>query len=262
MTETLTEVPWEEKNTKYIFPGGHLVVEEIISPWDLLVESRYIGTILGTSVHQVAIQHGLERVFSIRQARNRLPLADILTRPVGARVLLPYWKHWRVLNTSNTFNIDGQELLVIEVLSQNKRAPEPLINLARAFFVGRGGVLGEECPTGYVLTAPREIEKWGQMCIGKWESDLLCGNMPKNLTTVPIKFSRTTQVLDMDEALALMKIKYFKTIYLDVREAWVEGILDHLWVYPEDKPQMIFLFPASDRCEVLLKQAKQIMTEA
>ena len=127
------------------------------------------------------------------------------------------------------------------------------------FFVGRGGILGDECPTGYALTESQDIEKWEQMYSGKWTSDLLCGNTPKDLTTVPIDFFRTTQVLDMDEALALMKIKYFKTIFLDVRESWAESILDHLWVYPEDKPQRIFLFPASDRCDVLLKQAKRIM---
>jgi hypothetical protein len=261
MTKSADIIPWEHKNVKYIFPGGHLVVEEILSPWDLFVESRYIGTVLGTPVHQISVQHGLERIFSIRQARNRLPIVDILTRPVGARVLLPYWEHCRGLQTSNTFTIDGQDLLVIDVIKNNRRAPEQLLNLARAFFIGRGGILGDEHPTGCALTNQRDIQRWIKVYSGKWTGDLLCGNMPENLETVPIDLLQTTQVLDIDEALTLMRIKFFNTIYLDVRETWIPDVLAHLWAYPEDKPKGLFLFPIVDpQCEILLKEAEELMT--
>jgi hypothetical protein len=260
MTKSPNEIPWEQRNVKYIFPGNHLIVEEVISPWDLLVESRYIGSILGTLVHQIAVQRGLERIFSIRQARNRLPLADILTRPVGARVLLPYWEHCRGLQTSNTFSIDGQNLLVIDVLKDNKRAPEPILRLAREFFTGRGGVLGWEHPTSCVLTKHNDLQNWMRIYSGKWTSDLLCGDMPEDLEKVPVDPPRTTQVLDVDEALILMRIKYFKTIFLDVREKWIPAILDHLLAYPEDKPKLLFLFPGDHpKCDRLLQEARQVM---
>jgi hypothetical protein len=260
VTKSPDEIPWEQRNVKYIFPGNHLVVEEVISPWDLLVESRYVGSILGTPIHQIAVRHGLERIFSIRQARNRLPLADILTRPVGARVLLPYWEHRRGLQTSSPLTIDNQDLLVVDVLKDNKFAPEPLIQLARTFFVGRGGILNEEHPTGCTLTAPGDIKKWTRIYSGKWTGDLLCGNLPDNLETVPVDLSQTTQVLDIDEAQALMRIKFFQTIFLDVREKWIPNVLDHLWAYAEDKPKLLFLFPAiHPKCDKLLEEAKKVM---
>lgn len=261
LDEKLLVVPWEERKVKYIYPDKPLVIEEVKTPWDLLVEARYTGSLLGSPIHQISVRNGLERIFSIRQNINRIPLAQILTRPVGARVLLPYWEHMRTLNTSNTFNIDKQDLMVIDVLQGIKRANEPILDLARQFFVGRGGVLGGEHPSGCVIENNKEFQKWKSVWSDQWGSDLLCGNWPQEPEAEPkVDRFRTTQALDTDEALALVRLKFFETVYLDVRESWITRILDHFDIYLTDRPKTIYLYSGDENeRNSLLKRAQKIM---
>src|SRR5438477_615837 len=120
--QTATESPnrleifWQDRSVKYTFPGGHYLVEELKTPWDLYVEGRYFNSPVGDASHQIFVKNGMERYFSIRH-KEGIPVCDIITRPESAPTLSYDWGPRRIFRTSNPMTVDGQKLVVMEVIS-------------------------------------------------------------------------------------------------------------------------------------------------
>jgi hypothetical protein len=224
-------MPWQGKGIKYAFPNSGLVVEEIRDPWDLLVESKYLNNNLADPVHVLAIQNGIERIFSIRDKDRRVPLADILTMPVNGRNLDPFWATQRVLKTSNPMKVDGQELIVLDVLQNDTRASKYWRAYAAEFFEAKGGILGNEHPHCLALNSKKEIKKWGRLSKGKDLPNMLIANKPAYRNIVHCH--ATTK----EEALALLERSFIGWLYVCVDDAWTKEVIDHLEKEIMDRPE-------------------------
>ena len=225
-------VPWQGKSIKYAFPKSSLVVEEIKDPWDLLIESKYLNNdLISEPVHVLAVQNGIERIFSVRDKDRRVPLVDILTMPVGGRNLDPFWATQRILKTSHPMIVDGQKLIVLDVLQNNVRASKHWIAYAAEFFQAKGGVLDNEHPYSLALNSKKERKKWGRLSKGKDLPNMLIAN---KLAYEDIVHCHATT---REEALALLERSFIGWLYVCVNDDWTKEVIDHLEKEIMDRPE-------------------------
>lgn len=237
LSESLPEIktiPWQGKALKYKFPNSPLIVEEVIEPWDLFLESKYLGNDLGDELHVLAVQSRIERIFSIRDGSRR-PLVDVLTMPENARSLSAYWSMIRVFRTSYPMTIDGEKLIVLEVLRNNVRASRNLQELAKKFFVAMHGQFHNEWPHYVALATKDERKRWHKMCRGKTRPVLLVGTQPAYQHLIDCHAATP------EEAIALLRVSFFDRMYLNVDDKWTDEVMNHLQKVAIDRPHQ-FLF--------------------
>ena len=227
-------LPWEEKNTKFIFSDKSMVIEEARTPWDLLIESRYTRNhALSNELHQLSVKAGIERIFSIRILPMRMPLCSIITRPVNARIINPYWIPFRALHTDSPMTIDGQQLIVLGFMWDSKEGTGFMRQKVEEFFLARGGVLDEQYPLGITHTTRKEIENWRELCRGMTTIEMICSDNEVLPTT---KLDHPVWVKSPEEALVLLGLHTWDKMFLDKQTPWTEDlkqyVKDHLYYQP------------------------------
>jgi len=242
------EIPWQGEGKRYSIPDSDFFIEEVKEPWDLFLESKYLKNSLGNPIHVIAVKNGIERIFSIRDPKRK-PVADILTMPVGARSLDCYYSTLRALKTSHPMEIDGQQLIVLDVLKNDERVSRPLIELTKRFFVHNKGKLGYEHDHYLALNSKSEIKKWGRIIKGKVKKNLLVSTEPKNY---PVH----AHAGNTEEALALLATDFFEDLYVNVDDEWTNEVMNHTDANPLDRPTLFRFFGDPKRIQYAIDWVK------
>jgi hypothetical protein len=251
---SLKVVPWQTRDIKFQIGIDPLFVEEVREPWDLWVESAYLHNSFGAPLHQLSVKNGLERIFSVRSYGSRMPLFDILTMPVGARTLSTYWSMKRGLKTSSPMTIDGQDLIVLDVLGDGeKRANKAYLAIAKAFFVARGGKLNNEHTNNLAVTTEEDVTTWTRIVHNELLENLfISSTKPKPGEHFVV------HAVSAEEAVALLRVRYWWKMVLDADDPDAEHVLDHLSAYKIDRPRCDLIVIGNDTRK-LNNRANEIM---
>ncbi len=229
----MNTIPWIDNSVKFIIktePGKGLRIEQIKEPWDLYLEGHFLQSEIGSPDHIDWIKDGKEVIFSIRDLK-REPLADIICMPIDAFRYDDYWKHLRVFKTSSPMTVSGEELVVLEVIGKGgKRAKNNLLDVAKKFFVTKGGDFNNEWPFGVDVKNEKELKKWQKRnrTYVDWN---LC---------IDSKASHTLECQLQSYTLedTINKLRgFFDNIYINADLLWTEKVMDHLEEHPADLPK-------------------------
>lgn len=258
--ENRLEIFWSTRPVKFTFPSGLIHVEEVKTPWDLYVESRFFDSPIGTTFHQTLVKHGLERIFSIRDKAG-IPACDIITRPEDAPQYNFAWGMRRVFKTSCPMVVDGQRLIVLEVTAQKgHRAEEPILGLAKQFFLSQGGVLRGEHPNGLIYTNKREIRRWRNIIDENVVLDMMVGSKPIKEAQKHLA-PDTVFVPNADIAIELFGVRYWYRCHINADDEWTDKILDYLERNPEDQPNVIEVYGNGPRFKKFFARADAMMSK-
>jgi hypothetical protein len=252
---SLKVVPWQTRDIKFQIGTDPLFVEEVREPWDLWVESAYLQNSFGAPIHQLSVKNGLERIFSVRTLSNRMPLFDILTMPVGARHLSTYWCTKRGLKTSSPMTVDGQELIVLDVLQKGeKKANKAYIEIAKAFFTARGGRLNNEHSNNLAIQDKADVKTWTRIVHNELLENLfISSSKPKPNEPFLV------HAISAEEAIASLRVRYWWKMTLDADNQDAEYVLDHLSAVKIDRPKSDLIIIGNDAGGKLKIRAQEIM---
>lgn len=245
-SSSAVKIFWQDRPVKYTYEGGHIRVEELKTPWDVYVEGRYFDSPISGTLHQVLIKTGLERVFSIRNA-DGVPVCDIVTRPQNAPPLSLLWGARRAFHTSSPMTVDGQKLIVMDVVgSKGVRVAEPLIKLAKEFFLAHGGVLRGEHPSGLIYTDRREIKRWKKVVDFEILLDIMIASKPIKKAE-QMMLPDTVQAPNAEVAIELLSSRNWYRCFINVDDPWTDQVIDFLENYPEEQPPTIRVYGSGPR---------------
>jgi len=248
---------WQERPVKYAFPGGEVLVEEVKTPWDIFTEGRWVGSPIGNEFHQILVKNGIERIFSIRNPKGE-PYCQILTKTAGSPVVSIDWAPYRGLLTSSPMTIDGQKLIVLDVISQGARHVDgPLLKLAKDFFISQGGILRGEHPNGLVFSDPKTIKEWTAITEKRVKSDLMISTKPIHDDEIrKVMRPHTSHAPNLELALLLLSSRYWHRCYLNSDEEWIFDVVAQMENDPDDQPHIINVCGRGDRSTALFERVK------
>jgi hypothetical protein len=249
---------WQARPVKYVFPGGRYVVEEAKTPWDLYVEGRFLGSHLGDEFHVLMVKHGMERIFSIRTDMG-LPICDIITKPVNAPTLSLVYGARRVLHTDVPMEVDGEKLVVLEVTAQKgNRAPDPLIRLAKDFYLAMGGRLDEKFPNGLLYSDKKDIKLWRKIVGMDILLDIMISSKPITEASKRLKPNLTIHAPNAELAIFLLGTRYWDRCHLQGDDPWTEEVLSHIEKESEDLPYNMSVYGHTNAAKSLYKRVEAL----
>lgn len=226
-------IPWEESNLIYKFTKGNYAgirIEEVKTPWDLFLEACFLQTTFGEAFHITTIEEGKEVIFSIRDGK-REPMADIVTMPVKTKRYDSYWPIIRIFKTSKPMTVNGQELIVLDVVGTNgRRASKNCVSLAQTFFIEHGGILGGEHPNGLTLPEGKALNKWKKVWNGQKANNLCIGSK------AAFVIETQSQAFNLNMAISMLSANTYEEVYICVDEPWMELVMEHMKVNHPDRP--------------------------
>jgi hypothetical protein len=240
---------WQNRSVKYTFPGGRYVVEEVKSPWDLYVEGQFFQSHLGDEFHILMVKHGMERIFSIRSDVG-MPQCDIITKPANAPTLSLAYGARRVLHTGIPMEVDGEKLIVLEITAtRGNRAPEPLLRLARDFYLAMGGRLTEEFPNGLIYSDRKDIKMWNKVGSADVLLDIMLSTKPIVEALPNLKPNLTIHIPNAELAIFMLGIRYWDRCFFQTDDPWTEEVLAHIEKVPEDMPYNMTVYGRPEAIE-------------
>ena len=260
--DTLTRMFWQERPVKWTISTNddekfHL--EEVKTPWDLFIEGAIFDSEVGDTMHQTLVQNHLERIFSVRN-EDGLPICDIITKPEKAPLLDFKYGARRVFNTSSPMTIDGEKLIVLDVVGiKGSRVKGPVLQLAKAIFLGNGGRLDEEHPNGLIYSEKKDIKHWRRIVESEVLLDLIISSKP--LKEVDDNIKRTAWCAsNLEVAKTLIDQRYWNKFHLNGDDIWAKDILDYIEADEDAAPQGIIVY-GGDNARVLYERVKRFYEE-
>jgi hypothetical protein len=253
---------WQENAIKFVFPGERMGVEEIKTPWDLYVEGRWQNSSIGNEFHQALVRNGVERIFSIRDAHRR-PYCEILTRPQESPVVSIDWAPRRGLNTSSPMTIDGQKLIVLDVIAMGGRRVEgPVLQLAKDFFLSQGGVLRGEHPNGLVFSDPKTVREWQAIVEKNVKIDLvISSHRIKDKEFQRLRRPHIVHGTNLELAVLLLESRYWHRCHLNGDEEWISNVVAHMENEKDDQPAIINVYGKSDHAKAIFERVKTMFEQ-
>lgn len=258
--ESPVTIFWQDRPVKYKINRNERIytVEELRTPWDLYVEGSIFSSEVGDVLHQVMVANRMERIFSIRNESGH-PICDILTTPEGAPLLDFSYGARRVFLTSAPMTVDGEKLIVMDVISRRgNRAADPVVGLARDFYLAMGGQLRGEHPNGLVYQDKHDIKQWRKIVDADIKVDLMVSSEP--IHSQGIK-ANTWHATSLAMAKSLLDARYWAKLHLNGDEDWACEVLAHIERDRDAMPDRIVVY-GGDKARELMPRVFKIMQGA
>lgn len=257
--ESPVRIFWQDRPVKYKLNTGEKIytVEEVKTAWDLFVEGALFGSEVGDELHQVMVREGMERIFSIRTDEGK-PLCDIITKPVAAPSLDFTYGARRIFHTSTPMTVDGQKLIVLDVVGRRGNRPnDSIIKLARDFYLSQGGRLNEEHPNGLVYTDRKDVKRWRKIVDADVIVDLVISEKPLKEIDKRIR-KDTFHATTLPMAKALLDRRFWDVCHIDGDMEWAGEVLDYIEADWDNRPQGIYVYGGGERSKAILQRAKDL----
>lgn len=255
--ENPVKVFWQDRPVKYTIHRAEreYTVEELRTPWDLYVEGSIFSSEVGDVLHQVMVANRMERIFSIRNIEGH-PLCDILTAPEGKPLLDFSYGARRVFLTSSPMTVDGEKLVVMDVISRRgNRAADPVVSLAKDFYLAMGGQLRGEHPNGLVFQNKQDVKQWRKIVDADIKLDLMISAEP--IKGQGIK-ANTWHAPTLAMAKSLLDARYWAKLHLNGDEDWACEVLSYIERDAETMPDRIIVY-GGDKARELMPRVYKLM---
>jgi hypothetical protein len=259
--ESPVTIYWQARPVKYTFPGGRFVIEEVKTPWDLYVEGEFFGNHLGDEFHVLAVRYGAERIFSLR-TDSGIPQCQIITKPLNAPALSLIYGARRVFHTNNPMTVDGEKLVVLDIIAKSgRRAADPILGLAKDFYLAMGGRLDGSLPTGLIYTSKRDIKRWRNVVDANVILDIM-------ISANPIKEALdkmapdTVHVQNAELAIYMLGARYWNRAFIQCDDPFVKEVVDYMENERDDQPYNMSLYGRSPEARQLQERLKKMYEEA
>lgn len=238
---SLAPIFWQDRPRVYAMEEtnhGKIFIEEVKTPWDLYIEGVIFDSQIGDTHHQNLVANKMVRIFSLRNEEGN-PMCNVLTKPEKAPDLDLYYGARRVFNTSAPMTIDGEPLVVLDVLGKHGiRVKQPLLGLAKAFFLGNGGRLNGEHPNGLIYNTKRDIKRWRSIAEADTLADIVISESPLRGISSKLR-SNTFYARSAAVAKSLLDERYWDYCHINGCDPWVADVVAHMEADPEAVPNHI-----------------------